>query len=130
MTPDQIVLVSSVVTRVGAHPEFAECFYERLFAEAPETASMFRDLRAQQQSLADELGALTSLLSDLSSLDARARDLGARHRGYGVRAAHYRVARSVMVDALHEVLGDEFGPAEEDAWNRATSLITELMQAS
>lgn len=130
MTPDQIALVSSVVARVGDHPEFSGCFYRRLFAEAPETAAMFQDLRAQEQSLADELGALTSLLSDLGSLDARARDLGARHRGYGVRAAHYRIARTVMTDTLHEVLGDDFGPAEQDSWNRATSLITELMQAS
>lgn len=129
MTPDQIDLVSSVVDRVGDHPEFATRFYERLFIEAPETASMFGDLRAQAQSLADELTALTSLLSDLGSLDARARDLGARHRGYGVRAAHYRIARTVMVDTLHEVLGDDFGPDEQDSWNRATSLITELMQA-
>ena len=130
MTPDQIALVSSVVAKVGQHPEVAGRFYTRLFAEAPETAAMFSDLRAQEKSLADELGALTSLLSDLSSLDARARDLGMRHRGYGVRAAHYRVARTVMVDTLQEVLGPEFGPVEQDAWNRATSLITELMQAS
>lgn len=130
MTPDQIALVSSVVARIGEHPEFAACFYQRLFAEAPQTAAMFKDMRAQEQSLADELQALTSLLSDLGSLDARARDLGARHRGYGVRAAHYRIARTVMIDTLQEVLGDEFGPVEQDAWNRATSLITELMQAA
>ena len=130
MTPDQIALVSSVVAGVGEHPEFATRFYERLFAEAPQTESMFKDVPTQAQSLADELGALTSLLSDIGSLDARARSLGERHRGYGVRAAHYRIARTVMVETLHEVLGDEFGPDEEDAWNRATSLITELMQAS
>lgn len=130
MTPDQIALVSSVVAGVGEHPEFARRFYERLFVEAPHAAGLFTDVRAQEQNLADELAALVSLLSDLDSLDARARDLGGRHRGYGVRAADYRIARSVMVETLCEVLGDRFGPAEEAAWTRATSLITELMQAS
>ena len=91
---------------------------------------MFIDLRRQEHDLADELGAMTWLLSDIASLDARARDVGARHRRHGVRAAHYRIARTVMAETLHEVLGEEFGPVEEEAWNRATSLITELMQAS
>ena len=130
MTPDQIELVESVVTKVDAHPEFASRFYDRLFLQAPQTAGMFTDVEAQQPKLADELGAMVSLLNDVRSLDARARDLGARHRGYGVRASHYRIARDVMSETLHEVLGDQFGPDEEDAWNRATSLITELMQAN
>lgn len=129
MTPDQIALAQSVAVDAGQHPDFAACFYDRLFAEAPQTAAMFPDVGAQQQKLAEELGAMVSLLSDIPSLDARARDLGERHRGYGVRAAHYRIARTVMAETLHDVLGDQFGPIEEDAWNRATSLITELMQA-
>jgi hemoglobin-like flavoprotein len=130
MTPDQIALVGSIVAGVREHPEFAARFYERLFVVEPQTAHLFTDVPAQQRSLAEELGAMTSLLSDIDTLSTRARGLGERHRGYGVRAAHYRVARTVMTMTLHEVLGDQFGPAEEDAWNRATSLITELMQAS
>lgn len=130
MTPDQIELVTSVVAGARAHPEFAPRFYERLSAVEPRAADVFIDLRRQEQDLADELGAMTFLLDDISSLDARARAIGERHRRHGVRAAHYRVARSVMAETLHEVLGEEFGPVEEDAWNRATSLITELMQAS
>ena len=130
MTPDQIELVASVIDSVAERPEFATRFYERLFEVAPQTADMFPDVVTQRQKLADELRVMVSLLSDLGSLETRARDLGERHRGYGVRAAHYRIARVVMADTLHDVLGDQFGPAEEDAWNRATSLITELMQAT
>ena len=89
---------------------------------------MFGDLTAQRMKLAEELASMVALLADLPALDQRARELGDRHRGYGVRAAHYRIARQVMVDTLHEVLGDEFGREDEDAWNRATMLITELMQ--
>lgn len=129
MTPGQIALVESVIAEVGAHPEFATTFYHRLFLEAPHTAAMFADVRAQERKLTDELGAMVSLLHDIRSLDVRARDLGTRHRSYGVRASHYRIARVVMSETLHDVLGDHFGPDEEDAWNRATSLITELMQA-
>jgi hemoglobin-like flavoprotein len=130
MTPDQIELVTSVVVDVGTHPEFTPRFYERLSAVEPQAAHVLIDLRDDEHDLADELGAMTSLLSDIVALDARARDVGARHRRHGVRAAHYRIARTVMVETLHEVLGPEFGPVEEEAWNRATSLITELIQAS
>ena len=130
MTPEQIQRVEAVIAGIGQHPEFAASFYDRLFQVAPQTADMFSDMGAQQRKLTDELSAMVSMLNDIASLDVRARDLGERHRGYGVRAAHYRIARDVMVETLHAVLGDEFGEDEEEAWNRATSLITELMQSA
>lgn len=130
MTPEQIGEVEGVIAAVGRHPEFAERFYQRLFVVAPRTEAMFPDVAAQRSKLTDELAAMVTLLGDLPSLDARARDLGARHRGYGVKAGDYRIAREAMVDTLHEVLGDEFGPQQEAAWTRASSLITELMLSS
>lgn len=130
MTPDQIQQVQAVIAQLGDHPEFAARFYERLFAAAPQTEGMFSDVASQQRKLTDELAAMVTMLIDLDSLDVRARDLGERHRGYGVKAAHYRLAREVMVATLHDVLEDGFGPEQEAAWNRATSLITELMQSS
>ena len=130
MTPDQIDQVEAVIAAIGDHPEFAGRFYAHLFEAAPQTAAMFPDLDAQQRKLTDELAAMVGMLRDLASLEERARDLGTRHRGYGVKAGHYRLARQAMADTLREVLGDDFGPEQEAAWNRATSLITELMMAS
>jgi hemoglobin-like flavoprotein len=129
MTPEQIRRVEAVIAEVGAHPEFAGRFYARLFEAAPQTAPLFGDLEAQQRKLTDELAAMVALLNDLDGLDQRARELGARHRGYGVRAAHYRIARETMAETLHEVLGAGFGDDDEAAWNRATSLIAELMMS-
>lgn len=127
MTPEQIEQVEAVIAAVGEHPEFAARFYENLFAAAPQTQGMFSDVSSQQRKLTDELTAMVAMLNDLASLDERARELGQRHRGYGVRAGHYRIAREVMATTLREVLGDEFGPDREAAWNNATSLISELM---
>lgn len=129
MTPDQIALVRGVVEAVGRHPEFGPRFYGRLFEAAPQVQPMFGDVDAQQRKLVDELTAMVELLGDLPGLEARAADLGSRHRGYGVRAGHYRVARDVMRETLDEVLGDEFSDEARDAWERATMLITELMQS-
>lgn len=129
MTPEQIERVKRVIGLVGEHPEFAGRFYSRLFAEAPEASNMFGDLEAQQRKLTDELASMVDLLGDLSRLDERAGDLGERHRGYGVRAGHYRLARAVMLETLDEVLGDDLTADDAAAWDRATSLITELMQA-
>ena len=130
MTPEQILEVEGVIDAIGRHGEFAARFYERLFVVAPHTEPLFADVGAQQRKLTDELAAMVALLRDLPSLDDRARELGGRHRGYGVKAGDYRVAREVMVDTLREELGDEFGPAQEEAWTRATNLITELMLSS
>ncbi len=110
MTPEQVELVKATIGALADHP-------------------MFGDLQAQRQKLTDELAGMVELLGDLSSLDERAAELGRRHRGYGVRAGHYPVARAVMADTLAEVLGDAFGSEEREAWDRATMLITELMQA-
>ncbi len=130
MTPEEIQLVAEVIDRLDGRPEFADRFYERLFVAAPQTQAMFPDVAAQRLKLTAELASMVSMLGNLDTLEARARDLGARHRGYGVRASHYRLAREVMAAALADVLGDEFGPDEAAAWNRATSLITELMMSA
>ena len=129
MTPDQIDRVRRIVAAIDAHADFAPRFYGRLFDLAPQTADMFSDMGAQQRKLADELAALVSMLEDLPSLDARARALGDRHRGYGVRASHYRLARTVMTETIAEILGEDFTEEDQAAWDRATSLVTELMQA-
>lgn len=128
MTPDQIRLVSQIVASVSDTDAFAVGFYQRLFAAAPETEAMFPDLDSQRVKLRDELATLLALLDDLQTLEVRARDLGERHRGYGVRAAHYQVARQAMADTLADVLGADFGPDERAAWNRASNLVSELMQ--
>lgn len=129
MTPEQIDAVRSVVGRLAGEPRFAERFYARLFAEAPQVESLFPDLAAQRAKLSDELAAMVEMLADLPSLDARARELGARHRGYGVRAADYRLARRCMSEAVEEVLADSLTDDEREAWLRATNLISELMLA-
>lgn len=129
MTPDQLRTVEDVIAEATARPEFSERFYANLFAVAPETRAMFDDVEAMQAKLRDELGSMVTMLNDLDALEGRARELGERHRGYGVRAVHYRVARQVMQQTLAEVLGEDFGPAEAEAWDRATMLITELMQS-
>jgi nitric oxide dioxygenase len=129
MTPEQIRRVEAVIASLDDHPEFASRFYQRLFAAAPQTEAMFADVGAQQRKLTDELTAMVAMLHDLDTLESRAQELGDRHRGYGVRAGHYRVARTAMADTLRDVLGDEFGEDQEEAWNRATSLITELMMS-
>lgn len=130
MTPDDIARVRATAARLAEAPDFGARFYERLFEVAPEVAPMFGDVAAQRQKLADELGAMVELLGDLGTLDGRAQALGARHRGYGVRAVHYRVALEVMLATIDEVLGPDFTSEDRDAWQRATSLITELMQSA
>lgn len=130
MTPEEIERVHGVIEQLGDHPEFAERFYQRLFEVAPPTQAMFPDVAAQRQKLTAELTAMVALLGNLDTLEGRAQELGDRHRGYGVRAAHYRIAREVMAHTLAEVLGDGFGPDEAAAWNRATSLIAELMMSA
>jgi hemoglobin-like flavoprotein len=130
VTPEQISQVRAVVRQLEDRPEFAARFYERLFDAAPQTRSMFSDVASQQRKLTDELSTMVAMLDDLATLEDRARDLGERHRGYGVKAGDYRLAREVMTASISDVLGDGFDAEQQAAWNRATSLISELMLSS
>ena len=130
MTPEQVRLVSGLIERLQREPRFAPTFYERLFAAAPETESLFPDVVAQGAKLTGELDALAALLLDLGALERRAGDLGRRHQTYGVRVAHYEVARRCMAEAIEEVLGDDFDDATRVAWARAYNLVAELMLAA
>ena len=129
MTPEQVGLVTALVTRLKAEPRFPRRFYAHLFSAAPETEALFPDVDAQEAKLTGELDALVGLLGDLGALEQRAGDLGRRHQTYGIRATHYEVARRCMAEAIEEVVGDDLDDATRAAWARAYNLVAELMLA-
>jgi hemoglobin-like flavoprotein len=54
------------------------------------------------------------------------RELGAKHVGY-VRVADYWTVGSALLDALAEVLGDQFDAATREAWALVCNLVDEIM---
>jgi nitric oxide dioxygenase len=129
MTPEQLEIVGATLADVEAHSDaFSACFYERLFALAPETRALFPDdIAAQREKLVAELSFLAEAVSDLPRFVERARDLGARHHRYGARAGHYEVVEQATLVALADALGPEWNQTTMLAWQRLYRLMAETM---
>jgi nitric oxide dioxygenase len=129
MTPEQLDLVGSTLADVESNSEaFSACFYERLFALAPETRSLFPDnIADQRRKLVGELSFLAEAVSDLPRFVERARDLGARHHRYGARSGDYEAAEQAMLIALAEALGPLWNQPTMYAWQRLYRLMAETM---
>lgn len=129
MTPEELEAIDRTVRAVEAEPDrFAAGFYDGLFTLSPEARHLFpEDLTEQRGKVVDELVFLAGAARDLPDFTARARELGARHRHYGVRVEHYPRVEQALLEALAEVLGEQWTPLVEGAWRALYHLIAETM---
>jgi hemoglobin-like flavoprotein len=108
---------------------FVAAFYERLFAQFPQTRAFFTatDMKEQKKKL---LGALGLVIQNLRKPDVLApvlKGLGQRHAAYGVRSEHYPIVGAVLLDTFAAFLGERWTPARRDAWTHAYQAICALM---
>lgn len=111
--------------------EFAHSFYERLFAEYPQTRALFAatDMHRQEAVLVATLATVIAGVRKGDDLVPVLQGLGAKHQGYGATAAHYPAVGTVLLATLHEYLGPEFTPEVENAWVEAYTVISSQMLA-
>jgi len=111
---------------------FVAEFYERLFAQFPETRAFFTttDMKEQKKKL---LGALVLVIQNLRRPDVLApalKGLGQRHAAYGVRPEHYPIVGAVLLDTFAAFLGERWTPELRDAWTQAYQAVCALMLES
>ncbi|WP_375459533.1 globin domain-containing protein [uncultured Enterovirga sp.] len=131
-TPAQVGLIQSTCdVLLSANLRAADIFYDRLFALAPETRSMFEDdLTGQKQKLLDTLGSLVGYLTHPDLLGGAISNLGRRHARYGVEPAHYGPAGEALLASLAELLGPRFTPEVRKAWTALYAhLSREMLKA-
>src|SRR5260370_23996008 len=109
--------------------EFVTAFYERLFAQFPQTRAFFAstDMKEQRKKL---LGALALVIQNLRKpevLTSALKGLGQRHVAYGVRPEHYPIVGAVLLETFADVLGERWTPAYHDAWAQAYEAICTIM---
>jgi nitric oxide dioxygenase len=130
ITPAQIALVQSSFRDVLPIADAAGLmFYERVFALAPGTRSMFADDIAPQATRA--MAAVKAAVDGLGDLDVVGPflvRLGARHVRYGVRTEHFDVAGTALLWTLEQGLGEGFTPAVRDAWIAAWDVIADALR--
>ncbi|MCO6475428.1 MAG: 2Fe-2S iron-sulfur cluster binding domain-containing protein [Phaeodactylibacter sp.] len=108
---------------------FANEFYGRLFAEAPEAQHMFKGSMDRQGYLMGHMlkGAIYAL-SRPKNVAMGFRELGRRHVGYGVSEAHYILVRKALVDTLESRLKENYTPRIRLAWERMFDLAFKFMK--
>jgi hemoglobin-like flavoprotein len=131
LSADRVDRVQETWTRVGVRVEvtaLAERFYARLFAIDPSLRELFGDdLDAQAVKFVRMLDLIVVSLGRPQDVVGLVDPLGRSHARYGVDRDGYRAGRTSLLGALDDVLGDEFAPADRDAWAAAYDHLQERM---
>ncbi|MEM0908987.1 MAG: globin domain-containing protein [Pseudomonadota bacterium] len=127
LSDHQIDVLRSSFKTIGRDPQkFADTFYSRLFAIAPETQLLFKtDMAKQGQKLMSTLGVLVARLHECEALRPILEDLAKRHVGYGVGEEHYAVVGEALIHALAHTLGEDHDALA--AWTITYERISSVM---
>jgi hemoglobin-like flavoprotein len=109
--------------------EFARAFYQRLFAEYPQTRTFFAhtDMKRLYSALAATLAVVVAGAEKGENLVPILRSLGERHVRYGVRPEHYPIVGKVLLETFSDFLGPNWTPAFQETWEQAFEIIAHVM---
>lgn len=129
MTPRETELIRESFAHLHRRKaETTKLFYDRLFAIAPETRTLFKaDMAAQGAKLMETFSVALATLNDREGLDILLRRLGRNHRTYGVDDRHYAKAGEALLWTLKASLGKGYTPEIEGAWQALYDHMSAVM---
>ena len=108
---------------------FADVFYHKVFAQAPQVRAMFRkSMLSQGRMLTHMLSGIVYSLSRPEHLRLGLAKLGRDHVQYGVTPEHYPIVRDALLATIEEELGEAYTPLTRLAWETAIDQVITLMQ--
>jgi serine/threonine protein kinase/hemoglobin-like flavoprotein/Ran GTPase-activating protein (RanGAP) involved in mRNA processing and transport len=127
---DRIATMEASFAQISAlGSDFAERFYEELFARYPTVKPLFaRTPMARQHG--HLMSALTLVVENLrrpDSVETVLEELGQRHGGYGVVPTYYYAVTSTLLDTIRDVLGESFTPELQRAWTEGLDAVASVM---
>jgi len=132
MTPEQIDLVQATFQQVAAHAEeAADRFYAHLFALAPQLRPLFANSMAHQ---GDKFMATLAIMIFSSEREWSSgappfiHHLGRRHNHHGIPHTAYTLAWQALQQTFTDLLGAEFTPEVEEAWQKLFDRLTNAMK--
>jgi hemoglobin-like flavoprotein len=129
----KIALMEQSFARISAHgADFAERFYDELFARFPGVKPLFAkvSMKRQRGHLMASLVLVMDHLRDPATLERHIRDLGVRHVGYGTSPRHYYAVTSTLVDTMREVHGEGWSDEIEEAWSDGLEAVANVMMSA
>ena len=129
LTASEIQLVRESYELVSIGRRFAQKFYDRLFATAPEIRALFpADISLQVAKLTEMLATLVERLDRPHELATALGNLGTRHREYGVSDAHFAPVGRALFDTLAAEVGPRFDEPTRRAWIALYALAAAWMR--
>ncbi len=110
-------------------PALVSHFYNQLFEQYPDIASLFANTSRKEQEK-KLLLALNLVINNLRSPDNLVQvlsNLGKRHLEYGALPIHYTKVTRVLLQVMKEFAGDLWTRQAEQAWSRALSTVAATM---
>lgn len=128
MKPDIVRIRKNWARAIAAREIIGRVFYENLFRIAPETRALFPDtLDEQGRKLVQTLSWIVDTLDNADDLVAGAEALAVRHVGYGVKPEQYTAVGTALIATLQAGLGEDFSAADEAAWVRVYTGLSQSM---
>ena len=125
----QLELQASLHLMLQDEVAFAQLFYNKVFAIAPQARGLFRsNMTDQGRLLTHMLGGIVYSLSRPEHLTTGLKKLGQSHIKYGVKPAHYPIVKQAMMETIDETLGDLKTEKSLDAWSTALDFVMDAMQ--
>lgn len=126
----RIAMLEASFGRVAAlGTDFAELVYRKLFERHPGVKPLFAKvpMKLQSQHLTQTLVMVIDRLRQPDVVTEQLRQLSVRHVGYGVFPSQYFALNGIILEALKEVLGDDWNDAIDDAWREGLEALTRVM---
>ncbi|MEZ4248464.1 MAG: globin domain-containing protein [Polyangiales bacterium] len=112
--------------------DFAEQFYDELFARFPTVKPLFAKvtMARQHQHLLSALALVVDNLREPDRVEQALMELGARHWGYGTVPTHYQAVVGTLLDVLRDALGDRWDETAHEAWSDGLRAVANVMMRS
>lgn len=108
--------------------EVADLLYKKLFELEPKVAALFRgDMKDQKEKLMRMLRIAIEGIGDHEQLQPMLFNLGRIHHSYGVQGHQFKSFQESLMYALKTVLGKDFTPDVEHAWEAVYLYLASTM---
>lgn len=125
---DVNILLSSFLKIESQNDEFAESFYNALFAKYPQVQKLFlsKETQKQKNKLIESLKLVILNVHNSENLTSRLKGLGTRLQ-YGTVLTDYPLICDALLQALEKHLGRDWNPQVRQAWTLAYQIISDKM---
>lgn len=122
------IIQNSFFKLFDVQEEAGKLLFNHLFELDPSTKDMFSTSAEDQgRKLMSAMASIIGDLENFKNLKPMLTQLAIRHQGYGVQDHHYDAFGAAMLWAFEQVLGDEFGLDEKQAWSMAFDQVANVM---